>query len=315
MPLTSSLIYLGVAKEVTQGTALAPTAFTPVDANLKDEDVTKWIEDKGLRGVPVDPIAQYAGPKSSTISADGMFYPDVPPNFLVALLGADTVTGTAAPYTHTITLKQAQPPSYTLSRYNGYNQRQYPGCMLDELALKWASDGAVTYTTKWLGYPSATATITAPAMGTSAPFLGWQAALTIGGSVNARLIGFDWTGKRKAEAQWPASNSQTPGFVYVGPLAVTGKLTFAIADDTELTYMLNDTQPAVVLTLTAPNAGPTLKIQMSQCAFSKYQPNYSKDYIEVDVDINAMPSAADAGAGAPISPVQFVLTNTQSTAY
>lgn len=316
MPIYSSLLHLGIAKEVTQGTAVVPTSWTPITNNAKPEDITKWIEDKGIRGAPVSPIATYPGPKSSTFAADGMFYPDVPPNFLVALLGTDTVTGTAVPYTHTVTLAQAQPPSYTLSLFNGYNERQYPGSMLEELGLKWAVDGALEYTTKWVGWPSAVGTTSVPVIGTTPPWLAWQSTMTIGGIANARLIGFDWTAKRKGDVVTPANNSQTPAFTYLGPLAVTGKLTFAIQDDTELTYLLNNTQPAVLITLTQPGTnGPTLRIQMSKCAFTKATPSFTKDWVEYDMEISALPNSSDSGSGSPISPVQFIVTNAQATAY
>lgn len=316
MPLSSSLIQVGLAKEATQGVPVAASIWIPVESNIKDEDVIKWIEDKGLRGAPVEPIAQYQGPISSTVDFTAMFYPDTVPNLLMALMGSDAVTGTAAPYTHTITLSAIQPPSYTLTVYNGFNQRQYPGCMIDDLQLKWAMEGAMTAAAKWVGWPSdAVSGAPSSAFSSTNPLLGWQASLTIGGAVNGRLLGFDWTGKRKGDIQWAANNTQKPSFTYAGPLGVSGKLTFAIADDTELNYMLANTQPSVVLTLTAPNGGPTLKIQMSKCGFNKKAPSYTKDYIEVDYDIMAMPNTTDAGVGSPISPVQFVVTNSQSAAY
>jgi hypothetical protein len=315
MPLQSSLIHLGLAKETTQGTPVAPTVWIPVDNNVKAQDDIKWIEDKGVRGAPVSPVNLYQGPMSSSFQADAMFYPDVTAHWIMALLGMDTVTGSVSPYTHTFTLAQSQPPSYTLSFFNGYNERQYPGSMIEELGLKWAIDGALMASSKWVGWPSVVGTTSTPAFGTVNPFLAWEASLMIGGSVNPRLIGFDWSGKRKGSTQWAANNTQKPAFTFVGPLEVSGKLTFAIQDDTELLYMLNNTQPSVVLTLTAPNSGPTLKIQMSKCAFTKPGPSFSKDFVEYDFDIQALPNTTDAGSGSPISPVQFVLTNAQSTAY
>jgi len=315
MPLNSSLLHVGLAKETIQGTAVVPTVWFPVENNIKDEDVIKWIEDKGLRGAPVDPIAQYQGPISSTVDFDSMFYPESLGHVLMALMGVDTILGAANPYTHTLTLAQDQPPSYTLSVFNGYNERQYPGSMIDELQLKYAIDGALTASTKWMGFPSAVATTSTPAFGGNDPFLGWESTLTIAGAGNTKLIGFDWTGKRKVITQWAANNSQKPSFVYSSALGVTGKLTFAVEDDTELTYMLSNTQPAVTIELQAPNAGPSLTIQMSKCAFAKKTPSYSKEFVEVDYDITALPSSTDAGTGSPISPVKFVLTNAQSTTY
>jgi hypothetical protein len=315
MPLQSSLIHLGLAKEVTQGTAVVPTVWIPVENNIKDEDVIKWIQDKSLRGAPVANFGEYQGPMSSAVDWDANFYPDTLGHVLMALMGTDTLTGAAAPYSHAFTLAQGQPPSYTQSVYNAFNERQYPGTMLDELQLKWAMGSALVASTKWVGWPSAVGTTSAPTIGTNAPFLPWQTAVTIGGAVNPRVIGFDFTAKRKGDVQFALNNSQKPAFTYVGPIDVSCKATFAIEDDTELTYMLSATQPSLVLALTEPSTNFTLTIQMSKANFQKKTPSYSKDYVEVDYDITAVANATDAGAGSPISPVKFTLVNAQSTAY
>lgn len=315
MPLQSSLLHLGLAKETKQGTAVAPTTWFPVENNIKNEDINHWIEDKGLMGAPVDPIAQYSGPQYSEVDFDAMFYPIGLGNVLMALLGTDTMTGSATPYSHVFSLAQAQPPSYTLSVYNGFNERQYPGSMIDELQLKYATDGALTATTKWVGFPSSVlSTPSTPSLNNVDPFLGWQSSLQIAGAANTQLIGFDLTAKRGAKAQNTSDGKQQPNFVYAGPLSVDGKLTFAIKDDTELQYLLSNTQPTVTLTLTA-SSGDSLAIQMSKCAFSKTTPSYSKEWVEVDYDIKAMPNSTDAGTSGPISPIQFTLQNSQSTAY
>ncbi|WDL97800.1 phage tail tube protein [Alicyclobacillus sp. ALC3] len=315
MPLQSSLVHLGLAKETVQGTPVSPTVWVPVENNIKNEDVIHFIDDKSLMGAPVATIGQYAGPASSTVDWDANFYPEALGHAIMGLLGADAVSGTATPYTHVLTLSEAQPPSYTLSVYNGYNERQYPGSMIDELALKYATDGALVATTKWVGFPSVSGTTSTPVLPTDNPLLGWQASLQIATVANTRLIGFDWTGKRATKPVNTSGGTQAPTFVYAGPLDVTGKLTFAIDNETELDYLLNNTQPAVVLTLQAPNSGPSLAIQMSKCAFTKQATSYSKEWVEVDYDIVSVANSSDAGTGGPISPVKFTLINSQSTAY
>ncbi|QQE80932.1 phage tail tube protein [Alicyclobacillus sp. SO9] len=314
MPLQSSLLHVGMAKETTQGTAVVPSIWFPVQNNVKNEDINHWIEDKGLMGAPVDPIAQYPGPTYSEVDFDANFYPDALGAVLMGMMGVDTVTGSAAPYAHALSLASGQPPSYTLSVYNGFNERQYPGCLPSEVQLKYATDGPLIASTKWTGFPSAVGTTSTPTLPTLDPFLGWEATLQIAAAANTRLIGFELTAKRSTKAQNTASGSQAPTFVYAGPLAVEGKLTFAVDDDTELTYLLSNTQPATTLTLTAAS-GDSLAIQMSKCAFSKTTPSYTKEWVEVDYDIKAMPNSTDAGASGPISPVLFTLSNGQQTSY
>lgn len=315
MPLYSSKLHLGLAKETTQGTAVAAATWMPVKNNVKAEDVIKWIDDKGLRGAPAMTFGTYQGPMSSEAAVDGdLFWPIACGNLLMAILGQDTVAG-AGPYSHAFTLAAGQPPSYTLALFNGYEERAYPGSMLEELGLKFAVDGGLEWTTKWIGWQSQAATTTTPTIESDAPFLGWEAAITLGGTADVHLTGFDLTLKRKGDLIWAANDSQKPHATFLGPLDVTGKLTFAIDDDTELNEMLNNTQPAAVITLTQPSSGPVLAIQMSKCAFQKLTPSFSKDYVESDYDVTAIANATDAGSGAPASPCKITLTNTQATSY
>jgi len=315
-PLYSSRLHLGLAKEATQGTPVAAAQWVPVHNNAKIEDETKWIDDKSLRGSPAMTFSTWAGPKSSAGQFDSEAYPIFLGELLMALLGVDTVTGSANPYSHAFTLNAGQPPSYTLSFYNGFNERAYPGSMLEELQLKYAMDGALEFSTKWLGWPSSVVTTTTPAVEGTAPFLAWQAALTLGGTANGHLIGMDLTGKRKAEVLTPANDSQVPGATFVGPLDITGKLTFAIADDTEITEMLNDTQPSVsILFSQGVSPAPTLTLQMSKCAFQKVAESFSKDYVAYDFDVLAVANSTDAGAGAPVSPLKATLVNSQTAGY
>ncbi len=315
-PVYSSRIHLGLAKEATQGTSVAATAWTPVHNNIKIEDETKWIDDKSLRGAPAMTFNTWAGPRSSAGQFDGEAYPLFLGQLLMALLGTDAVSGSANPYTHTFTLDGVQPASYTLSLYNGYNERQYPGSMLEELQLKYAMDGVLEFASKWVGWPSATTAPTNPAVETDAPFLGWQGALTLGGAANAKMIGLDLTAKRKGDILTPANNSQVPGATYVGPLDVSGKITFAIADDTELLDMLNDTQPSVsVLFSQGASPAPQLTLQMTKCAFQKVAQSFSKDYVVYDFDFLAAANTTDAGAGSTLSPLKVILVNSQALSY
>ncbi|MDI3341828.1 MAG: phage tail tube protein, partial [Sphaerobacter sp.] len=225
---------------------------------------------------------------------DGDFFPDVPPYLLLGILGKDTVTGTG-PYTHSFALlTTGLPPSFTLSDYNGYEERQFAGMRVEQLDLKYSLDGALEYSAKLLGKKSATATTTTPTFGTVPPFLAWQCAVTIGGVSVPRVAGWDMTLQRKSEVLFAANNSQDPRDIFVGPLQVTGKMTAYFEDNTELTHFLSNDQPAVVITLTQ-DANTQMTITMSKCAFSKAAVNRSKDYVMLDMEFEAVHNPTDNG--------------------
>lgn len=292
MPKLTALTHLGIGKEATWGTAVAPTVWLPVK-NPKPEDVTKFIDDKGFRGTMAELYAKYPGLQNATYGWDGDFYPDVCPHLFMMIFGQDTVTGTTT-YTHKFQLSNVQPAGHTLSDFNGINERQFAGAMLEQLDLKFSVDGGLEYTTKANSKTSAIGTTTTPTYGTVNPLLGWQAALTIDGVSNADLIGFDLSIKRKADIVTTAQDTQAPKTIILGPMGVSGKMTFAVEDDTELNYFLQNTQPATVITLTQ-SANVSLTLQMSKCAMSKAAYSRSKDYVELDVNYEGIYNATDAG--------------------
>ncbi|MFD9564344.1 phage tail tube protein [Streptomyces sp. NPDC059994] len=90
MTLLSRLGWIGIAKEVTQGTFLAPTFYLPVTksdfnieyAQLKDESYR--ANDTGLQGL-------YQGTGETTASLELSAYPDCI-GYLLRVIGPDTVT-------------------------------------------------------------------------------------------------------------------------------------------------------------------------------------------------------------------------------
>jgi hypothetical protein len=53
--------------------------------------------------------------------------------------------------------------------------------------------------------------------------------------------------KRSVTPVYGIASTQNPYQVFLDPLEVTGKITFMMENDTELTRFLNNTQPAIVL--------------------------------------------------------------------
>src|ERR1051326_4590255 len=98
--LLSNLASLGIAKETTQGTYVAPTAFLPIDkSTLKVDDNPARLRDETLRGNAALLQGIYDGVKFSTVAFSGPWFPDVCGHLAKGIIGVDTISG-AGPYTH-----------------------------------------------------------------------------------------------------------------------------------------------------------------------------------------------------------------------
>ena len=287
------LTWAGVAKESSWGTATNPTYYIPFK-DCKPNDNIETIKDEGLRGAMSQTYNILQGIKHSEIDLSGEIFPDSFGLLLLSVFGTDTVTGTPTK-THTFTLSRtSQPTSLTFSRYDGTNMRRFAGHMCEELTIKWADKSALEFSFKSKGKSSATSTLTTPSYTTTVPFQNWNFALTLGGSANLNLIGFDISLKRKSTILHPANSTADPSAVIVGGLSATGKATFLKADDTELTAFLNNTQQALALTGTQSATGYGMTITLTKVAFTK-APVTAKDVVEVDIEFEGIDNTTDYG--------------------
>ncbi|MCZ8512403.1 phage tail tube protein [Paenibacillus filicis] len=286
---------VGLAIESAWGTAAtAPTVWIPWKT-LKMEDDIKQILDSGKRGSFAKDFNTYNSVMTGKGDIEGNVFPETIGYFLKGIFGQDTVTGTG-PYTHSFTLSNNQPSSFSLFDYDGVNERVYAGSVLEELGFKFTTDGDLTNSVKFQSKASAVGgSVHTPTFANTPMFLGFQNSVSIGGSTNTRLIGGDLNIKRAVKMTFGANNSQSPTKANVGALDVTGKLDFEIDDYTELNYYLNSTQPTVVFTFTS--GTNILTIQMTKCAFEKINGiDRSQDVVRISANIRGLYNATDAGS-------------------
>lgn len=91
MTVLSRLGYIALAKEVTQGTYLAPTFFIPT-TKPDAEDLYVPLRDESYRNNDTGLQGLYQGPGDSTFDFDLHAYPDALPFLFRAIIGPDTVT-------------------------------------------------------------------------------------------------------------------------------------------------------------------------------------------------------------------------------
>jgi hypothetical protein len=302
--LLSSLSFLGLAVETTPGTAAAATKFVPVKTFKATDDI-KRVMDDGIRGVLAKDFGMYAGIAQANLEYEGQFYTDMPGYFLKCILGQDTVTGTG-PYTHKFSLLNGMPPTLTITDYEVAGTRQYAYGVVEEVGLKWTSEGDLNYSVKMQSQQSTVlGSAPTPTYTNATPFLGWQGSLKINGANNLNMVSGDMTIKRDVKPTFGANNTQQFTRMNVGPVEVSGKLTFDIVDYTEHQLYLQNSQYPFVITFT--QGTNVLTLTMSQCAIEKSEIDRSQEQVRVDLSYRALYNSTDNG------PIQISLTNGLAT--
>jgi hypothetical protein len=315
--------YLGIAKEATKGTAVAPTDFIPVMKDtLKPVDIIDPLYDQGLRGSNVLNYNYIPGRAHSTVDYGGAVFADTIGYSIAGVLGSVATTGSSAPYTHTISLKNSnsagtddQPISYTLTDFYGVETRSYPGCQFSDFSLKFNADGMLEHDTKTMGYESEVVSVPTPSFSTVLPTPVWQGTVSIGGSTVANAMSGNIDMKRPATPVYGISQTQNPYNVFLGPLEVTGKITFIMETDAELTRFLTNTQPAIVLNWAYGTGAAALQIRatITKGAYTAAAIERGQDYVQITIDLNGQSNTTDAGSTGGFSPIKWTLQNAKAS--
>ena len=315
--------YLGIAKEATRGTAVAPTDFIPVmkDA-LKPVDIVDPLYDTGLRGSNALNYNYIPGRTRSTVDFGGAVFADTVGYGIAGLLGSVATTGASAPYTHTISLFNSlasggdvQPISYTLTDFYAVDVRSYPGCQFSDFSLKFNADGMLEYDAKSTGWASETVSDPTPTFSTILPTPVWRGTVSVGGSAVSTALTGNIDMKRPATPIYGISNTQDPYQVFLGPLEVTGKITFVMDNDNQLLNFLNNSQPALVFNWAYGAGASAVQIQatLTKGAYTTGVIERGEDFVQVSVDINAQSNTTDAGSSGGFSPIKWVLQNAKAS--
>ena len=311
--------YLGIAKEATRGTAVAPTDFIPVmKDSLKPVDIVDPLYDTGLRGSNALNYNYIPGRTRSTVDFGGAVFADTVGYGIAGVLGSVATTGASAPFTHTISLFNSltsggdvQPISYTLTDFYAVDVRSYPGCQFSDFSLKFNADGMLEYDAKSTGWASEVVSDPTPSFSTVLPTPVWRGTVSVGGSTVSTAMTGNIDMKRPATPIYGISATQDPYQVFLGPLEVTGKITFVMEDDSELLNFLNNTQPALVFNWAYGSGAAEVQIQatLTKGAYTTGVIERGEDFVQVSVDFNAQANTTDDGASGGFSPIKWVLKN------
>lgn len=320
-PFSNSSTWTGLALEATRGTAVAPSVFVPSKSPKLIPTITE-MDDDGLRGSMVKEYNQIPTVRHDVFDFTCDAYLDTIPHLIRGILGGpDVVTGAAAPYTHVLSLLNNdtngnQPPSYTLSDYDGYQMRQITAGQFDEVDLKFAAAGLVECTVKTMGNAFVTnATVPTPSFSTVEAAPAWKTTASVNGATLGTIIDGSLKLKRGVK---PINTlgQQNPYRLWAGPLVITAALNVINVDDAELNYYLNNTVVPINLSFTSPSSpGLSFAFDMATCKVKTgAQSRGSNELIETSISVIPLPNATDATAGG-VSPIKFTAVNAQAAAF
>lgn len=318
--------FVGLAKETTPGTAVAPT-FTFLVEKFEAEDKPTWLVDKSLRGSMADEYGAQQGVTIAEWSASGPWYGDACGYLLANILGEVATTGASAPYSHAFTLLNSgtgQPGTLTWTDWQGptatSHARTYAGACLSELTLKGSPESTfVTFEAKGLAWVSAAAAAEPTSSpSTDAPVAAWRTAIGLGGPASGgtlvKTVG-DWsvTITRALKPVYTSQSSQNPYTIQRGALGVTGSFMVAVpADETFYNYMIQNTQP--VSQILVDNGGATaasrkLQIDVNSTSFRTAKINRGAEQVAYDTTWTGEANTTNVGASGGEGPATITLTN------
>lgn len=305
---------IGIAKELTPGTAVAPTMFIPVEEFNVHRVITQ-LEDKAWRASAVEDFGQSQGRWHSELDIPGDLYGDTFGWFLASILG-DVAFAAGTPNTWTFAVLNSgtmQPGSKTLTDAYGSSQKAYAYAMCVELTIRWNADGKVSFTSKWISKAEAAAS--APTLSYSTVPLqpGW-ATQTLIRAANPTCLDGEISLKRAFDVI-PTNNSQDPQAIFVGPLEVTGKCTLMLEDETYIAQYTSNSQ-GIVDFLFSQGAGGTLtslQLHMTTAAWTDGQLDRGGNYLKWPVNFRGLGNTTDQGASGGFSPIKATLKNAVAT--
>ena len=314
MPVSTVQSFLGIGKETTKGTLVVPADSIPVKT-MQLNDMQGYIDDLGIRGSQVDNYGQILGTSMATYDMSGDALPDTIGYLVSGILGDVVTTGSVAPFSHVIAVKNSgdgQPTSFSLTDFDGVQARAVAGAQVSDLSFLFNSEGLLDFTAKATGYISAAVATPVRSYTTVPPIANWLGIVTIGGASSPLLLDGTCDIKRPVTAMHTISQTSNPYRVWSGRVTVSGKLSFITeSGEAQLVNYLTNTQPSLDLNFSQGTGVGVqqIKLHMSKCAYTLGVQNRGKDFVTTDITYKAIANVTDVGASAGYGQLVATLQN------
>lgn len=310
-PYKSEDTQLLVGSEATQGTSVAPTRVLGqvADDATPPDPTQNWIVQRVIGGdreafQQEQTTREYQSGDVPVVLQDG-----AP---VAYALGADSVTGTAAPYTHTITAKQNDiPPSQTLEvayfgRGGGTDMvRTFSGCVPNSMDLSMNNDDQLTATLEYwaMGVSLGSTPTTGVSVPSTRPWLFSDASsqLSLFGTSFARFEDFTLSiqnnlveGRYIAPAaDHPSGSARDPFDLTYGNAEYELDATLAIEDSALYSELTTPTSGGFTATIAFQRGGSgnSFTITCTGCQITEAPHTVPGDASKIEVDVTIVPSS------------------------
>lgn len=278
-----------------------------------------WFSPQVMMGTRDLQVFNQYGEAKFQGSLEGPCFPSNGIELLVAAVGTDVVTGTVAPYTHTISQANAL-PSLTIEKDVGDAQSlQFAGCRVGKYTLEVAAgNNSAKVSADLVGSLVAVMDVpTAVSVVNEEPFVFAEGTLTIFGTARSEVSTAHIEIDNGLKETYTFSGNHGPSFITPVTLHVMGTLDLVWDAFDDATYgdfnkMQNGTLGALSLALQHPSNGGSVTVACPQVVLNKF----SNDLKIADVVVSAISfEASKPLTGASQYTVQAVVMNSQSTAY
>lgn len=291
---------VGVGRSVSDGADTSSTTITSATAAFVSGDVGSTITGTDIPAGTI--IASVTNGTTAVLSA--------------ATTGTGSgrswvIAGGTGTWQHKLKKTDVQPPTYSITDYDGFETLGYVGCLMDQFDLNIDAKAMVKYMTQWKGISPGTQSKPTPTWPALPPGLGWQIAYTVGGVALPRIESLGVTLKRGVEDVRTSNNTQLPYYMFADRMNGVAKVKALRVDDTERNHVINNDQPVLTATWTSPTGSPAPAVTMtaSKTAWKKSPSDRSGKYMQADYDIEFVDNATDGGI------CQWLIANGVSTPY
>lgn len=208
-----------------------------------------------------------------------------------------------------------QPPSATITDFDGEEWRQLAAAQLDKLTIKGNATGLADYSSTWFANSSITPTPPTPGFTVLDAAVGWTAMIQIGGVSKYYVMDWEIDLGRSVKPVPGLTGTQAYFLYFADALTCPGKLTVIEQSGApELTQYEAGTPFTLDIFIYDKQSGDAAYIHSSKCKFKTGDIDRSKTWVEVPLTLDLLPTSTDAGAGG-VAPLKMMFGNTQTTAY
>ena len=209
-----------------------------------------------------------------------------------------------------------QPVSCTITDFGGETSwRQLPAAQLDSISLTGSADALPKAAMTWMANSAITPSAPSPSFSTAEAPPGWTVQASVGGTQIGYLVDWSFDLKRGVKNVPAITGTENYYQHFAGALDLTGKIT--VLEDPSATWLTayeNGTLESIDLTLSDVESGFALNLHSSKMKFSTGELDRSKEWVEVPLEFDPIPSAEDALAGG-VSPIVCTVANGTTTEF